>query len=633
MKRFLTLLTATALVVTTTTAQDDCASAVVIGPGPVVSVAGTTVGFADDYNEDVEYVGTGSGPDVVYSYSPSTSDFYDLSLCQGTTNYDTKMYIYEGVCPLSGTGVTGTFLAGDDDECDNAPTYIDPWISSLTNVVMNAGTTYFIVIDGYSALDAGLFTLLLTPAAAPPTGNDLVMGEGRVYDYSEIPDYNLVASTAASVVANDGSTAVDATVTLNVFSDADGFVSSIFTDASAPTTVAPAGVELVVGSAAFTPPDTGVYIFEFVVTSSGTDDDGSNDTSFAFLNVTETNQSRDYSMFGAGLSATRLAVLDPSAEYGVVQSYATDVDVTGAILLVSVDPVFLGEPITANLYEVLGGDINTLSLVTSGSVPADTGTITFEIPLTASLTAGDYILTYAGQSFPVQTAAIYTSGSSNILRAVVTTGLWGAFAGPYAWSQTLLTDEAVAGCNSNIVPSNQSHTTLSNRFELNWDPQPGAVACQVNGQGLPGPSPTVNILGGDISTTNVPFAAAGAGNTYTWRVRCACSVSPLDVSAYSAYGDTFTVPLARQGDIVAVDLSMFPNPADNQLVVGMESAAGNANVTVIDMLGRVAIARTENMVEGYNNFTLDVSGLEPGAYFLHIEEGENTRVEEFSVAR
>jgi hypothetical protein len=38
-------------------------------------------------------------------------------------------------------------------------------------------------------------------------------------------------------------------------------------------------------------------------------------------------------------------------------------------------------------------------------------------------------------------------------------------------------------------------------------------------------------------------------------------------------------------------------------------------------------------VEGQNNTTLDVTGLEPGAYFLRIEDGKGVRVEEFSVAR
>jgi hypothetical protein len=636
MKRISTLFTAALLLGGTAFAQEDCSTATPAGSTTFNWVqVGSTVGFADDYDEacNAPFDNVG-GSDVVYSYTPAATGFIELSLCSpGTlTDYDTKLYVYEGSCPTPGTGATGTQLACNDDVCSSPLFPVGPFISEITDIPVTAGTTYFVVVDGWSAADAGTFLLVCQEDLSPPTGSDIAQGEGALYAYTYQPNYNTSASTFASLLANTGSTTLNNCVsTLNVFSDADGFAAPIFTDASAPLSIPAAGVEIVTGTTPFTPPGNGIYIFEYVASTTDVNDVTANDTFNAFLVVTDTFQERSQAFLGAPISAVRLATLDPSAEYGVIQTYGTDVDVIGSTILVSVDPVFLAEPITANLYEILGGDVDSLSLVATASVPADTGALVYDIPLSASLTAGVYILAYAGQSFPVRTDFIYAPGASDLLRAAVTSGFWGAFAGPYAWSQVLWTAEAAPSCNSNILPTNLTSTQLSNRFELNWDPTPGAVACQLQGQGLPGPNPTVNLLSGDISSTNVPFAVAGPGNTYTWRVRCACSISPVDASAFTAYEDTFTIPVARMADVV--DLAMFPNPADNQLMVSFSTESNDAVVTVIDMLGRNVLSSNEAFVAGQNNITFDVSGLEPGTYFVRIEEGEGVRTEEFAVAR
>jgi len=635
MKRLSVFLAAFGLLAGSAFAQgEDCSSATSVGStGFVWTVTGSTVGQADDYDEacnaPFDQVG---GVDEVWTYTPASTGFVTLSLCQGTTNYDTKMYVYEGSCPAVGSGATGTSYACNDDNCDNGALFPNPWVSFIDDLLVNAGTTYYIVVDGWGGTDAGNYTLLCNVDATPPSGNDIAQGEGLISTYSYKPNYNVSGATFASVLSNTGASVLTNCVsTLRVFSDADGFVTPIFTDASAPITLNPAAVQVVVGTTPFTPPGNGVYIYEFTASASS-NDDITNDVFNAFQVITDTFQERSQAFLGAPLSAVRLAILDPTAEYGVVQSYASDVDVIGATLLVSVDPVYAGEAITANLYQVLGGDLDSVSLVATGSVPADTGILVYDIPLSASITAGDYILTYAGQSFPVRTDFIYSPGASDILRAAVTGGFWAAFAGPYAWSNVLWTADAAPGCNSAVLPSNQSSTNLSNRVQLDWNPQPGAVACQVQGKRLPtGPQPSVNIVSGDISTTNVPYAVAGAGTTWTWRVRCACSISPLDVSAYTAYGDTFSIPVAREADLI--EMAMYPNPADNQLMVSFSAESGNADLTVVDMLGRSVLVRNLATVEGQNNTTLDVTGLEPGAYFLRIEDGKGVRVEEFSVAR
>jgi hypothetical protein len=161
------------------------------------------------------------------------------------------------------------------------------------------------------------------------------------------------------------------------------------------------------------------------------------------------------------------------------------------------------------------------------------------------------------------------------------------------------------------------------------------VACQVQGKRLPtGPQPSVNILSAPINTTNVPYAVAGAGTTWTWRVRCACSISPLDVSAFSAYGDTFSIPVAREGDVVSMEDMVFPNPADNEVMVAYNSAEGAANVsfTMVDLLGRTVDARVLDLSAGLTTVRFDVSALEDGIYFVNILEGDAKTTHQITVA-
>jgi hypothetical protein len=199
----------------------------------------------------------------------------------------------------------------------------------------------------------------------------------------------------------------------------------------------------------------------------------------------------------------------------------------------------------------------------------------------------------------------------------------------YTFTNRICYTVGAPACSSAVTPGNQSHTVLSNRVQLDWDPQPGAVACQVQGKRLPtGPSPSVNILGGDISTTNVPFTVAGAGTTWTWRVRCACSVSPLDVSGFSAYGDTFNIPLARQADR-SVDLTgLFPNPASDQVTLTFEAdAAGSMPLVMSDMLGRTVLSRTVSVNEGINRVSWNLPALSAGLYLVQVGDGDAQMLE------
>jgi len=91
---------------------------------------GTTVGYADDYDEVCPYDDSTS-PDVVYTFTPSEDLAIDIDMFGSA--YDTKIYLFDGELNLI------------DCNDDFHPDYT----SKLENVAVMAGVTYYLVIDGY----------------------------------------------------------------------------------------------------------------------------------------------------------------------------------------------------------------------------------------------------------------------------------------------------------------------------------------------------------------------------------------------------------------------------------------------------------------------------------------------------
>ncbi len=137
---------------------DTCADATVITALPFADT-GNTCAFTDDYDEACPYTGSTS-PDVVYEYTPTADIVVDISLCNDGTDYDTKLYVYEGGCP-------GTVVACNDDAC-SSPQFAS-YVSEVTGVALTGGTTYYIVVDGYGG-SCGNYAITVNEGVPPPPG-------------------------------------------------------------------------------------------------------------------------------------------------------------------------------------------------------------------------------------------------------------------------------------------------------------------------------------------------------------------------------------------------------------------------------------------------------------------------------
>ena len=94
----------------------------------------------------------GTGPDVVYAFTPTLNVCATISLCDPFTNFDTVLDLY--------LNSSSTLVRCSDDLCGQQ--------SEIANVTLFAGNTYYIVVDGLGGA-CGNYQLRIT--LCPPACN------------------------------------------------------------------------------------------------------------------------------------------------------------------------------------------------------------------------------------------------------------------------------------------------------------------------------------------------------------------------------------------------------------------------------------------------------------------------------
>ncbi len=197
---------------------------------------------------------------------------------------------------------------------------------------------------------------------------------------------------------------------------------------------------------------------------------------------------------------------------------------------------------------------------------------------------------------------------------------------------TLTIEEPAATCSSATPPQNPRHTVEATRIRMQWDPVPQSVACDLRGERL-SPSPQsgrVTLNGLEVSDRAVPFSTLGAGTQWRFRVRCACSISPVDATGFSDW-DTFSVPALQRLQPMPKAVNVYPNPATTSVLVdlqGFEEQRVELRITGLD--GRVL--HVERLVVGTNweNHRVEVSGLPAGLYQLSVRDAAGVHSQRFT---
>ena len=142
---------------------------------------GNTCAYANDYDEVCPYAGS-TAPDVVYAYEPPYDMCVSINLCD--SYYDTKVYIYQDVV---GNVPWPDGCNDDNSDCVDPPVNYTSWIES---VELFAGSTYYIVVDGYGG-DCGDYVLEMTEIDCPVPCDVVCSGipEGEPVCYDGYEDH------------------------------------------------------------------------------------------------------------------------------------------------------------------------------------------------------------------------------------------------------------------------------------------------------------------------------------------------------------------------------------------------------------------------------------------------------------
>ena len=123
----------------------------------------------------------GAGPEQVFEWTPTLSGLANVATCGSPL--DTVVYVREGTCDL------GMERGCSDDAC---------FLQSDVSFSSVAGTTYYIVVDSYSASSVGgSFTLSVTPGKC---------GDGDLYGVEQCDDGNVTNGDCCSATCTFEST-------------------------------------------------------------------------------------------------------------------------------------------------------------------------------------------------------------------------------------------------------------------------------------------------------------------------------------------------------------------------------------------------------------------------------------------
>ena len=107
---------------------------------------GSTAGFTNDNSTSAAYTcntNLGTGGQIWFAWTAPTSTLVDMTTCYSTTNFDTKIHVFSGVCGAL------TCVAGNDDGCSS--------FKSLVTFEAIEGQSYLIRVGGFGSA-AGTFS-------------------------------------------------------------------------------------------------------------------------------------------------------------------------------------------------------------------------------------------------------------------------------------------------------------------------------------------------------------------------------------------------------------------------------------------------------------------------------------------
>jgi hypothetical protein len=191
-------------------------------------------------------------------------------------------------------------------------------------------------------------------------------------------------------------------------------------------------------------------------------------------------------------------------------------------------------------------------------------------------------------------------------------------------------------CNT---PTNLQETNLTcNDVTLNWDAMPNADIYRLRGRKADKPFKVFPDMTNNFRTFT---GGLSPNTTYEWHVRTKCGDTWTDYAPLQSFTtptcknshyDASKDPFLNETTAFFSQINLFPNPAKNDLHISFTSfSEENINVKVIDILGKTVLAEKIEILQGENNFDLNIETLQKGTYFLEIENGFERNIQKFLV--
>ena len=176
------------------------------------------------------------------------------------------------------------------------------------------------------------------------------------------------------------------------------------------------------------------------------------------------------------------------------------------------------------------------------------------------------------------------------------------------------------------LPPMVSGITLSNTsVTINWTPALGAI--QYNLRYRPAGTSTwvVVIIGNGISNSTTLQNLAPA-TAYEFQIRTKCNDNPEEFSPYSTL-NVFNTLAQRIEEPSALSTLIYPNPTNSNInVVISATSETQTTIRITDLLGRVLLNETEELLSGNNTITYNISEYAAGVYLVHVGNGNTQQV-------
>ncbi len=97
-------------------------------------------------------------------------------------------------------------------------------------------------------------------------------------------------------------------------------------------------------------------------------------------------------------------------------------------------------------------------------------------------------------------------------------------------------------------------------------------------------------------------------------------------SAYKL--DLSSNPLSTETSVIVEDISVYPNPASDQVNIVLSNSTENVSVSLYDTMGRIVV---DKVTSEENRIELNISGIASGVYYLKIFIAENSVVKKLII--